>query len=62
MIQNRIDLKHKINLKRLDSDIYCGDERLKFHDRHPIYRTLMKLEFEEAIRNYTKNEKLKKIS
>ena len=57
MIQNRIDLKHKINLKRLDSDIYCGDERLKFHDRHPIYRTLMKLEFEEAIRNYTKNEK-----
>lgn len=60
MIQNRIDLKHKINPKRLNSDIYHGDEHLKFHDRHPIYRTLMKLEFEEAIRNYMKEETQKK--
>lgn len=33
-------------------DIYQGYEKIPFHKRHPIYKTLMKLEFEESIREY----------
>ena len=33
-------------------DIYSGEEFITFNNRHPLYRTLMKLEFEDALRNY----------
>jgi len=59
------DIKRYINLKvhlssfpysksNQDKDIYQGNERISFQNRHPIYKTLMKLEFEDAIRNFMK--------
>ena len=33
-------------------DIYSGEETLKFNNRHPIFKTLMKLEFEDVLRNF----------
>jgi hypothetical protein len=35
-------------------DIYSGAEKMQFNNRHPIFKALMKLEFEEVIRNYQK--------
>jgi hypothetical protein len=48
--------KPGIKLKRLKEipDIYSGEEKLQFNDRHPIFKTLMKLEFEEVLRNFQK--------
>jgi hypothetical protein len=37
-------------------DIYSGEETLRFNNRHPIFRTLMKLEFEEVLRSFSKKE------
>jgi len=36
------------------SDIYSGEETLRFVNRHPIYKSLMKIEFEEVLRKYHK--------
>jgi len=59
MIKNRmksyIDLASKIP----DSDIYSGNEQIRFYDRHPIYKTLMKLEFEETLREFVKKKNSK---
>ncbi len=33
-------------------DIYSGEEIIRFNNRHPIYRALMKIEFEEVLRSY----------
>ena len=35
------------------SDIYTGEEKIQFSERHPIFKTLMKLEFEEVLRNFS---------
>ena len=40
-------------------DIYRGNEKIAFQERHRIYKTLLKLEFEEAIRDYMKKKTLK---
>jgi len=32
------------------NDIYKGNEKIPFKDRHPTYKALLKLEFEEAIK------------
>lgn len=37
--------------KRIN-DIYTGNEKIPFKDRHPVYRALLKLEFEEAIKTW----------
>jgi hypothetical protein len=39
--------------------IYEGDEKIPFQQRHPIYKAMMKIEFEEALRQFwvNKNEK-----
>ncbi|MEJ2293319.1 MAG: hypothetical protein P8Y23_00945 [Candidatus Lokiarchaeota archaeon] len=37
-----------------ETDIYDGTENLRFEMRHPIFKALMKLEFEDIIRNYYK--------
>jgi len=34
------------------TDIYSGEEIIRFNNRHPIYRALMKIEFEEVLRSY----------
>ncbi|MFX1448771.1 MAG: hypothetical protein ACFFCG_11665 [Promethearchaeota archaeon] len=36
------------------ADIYTGEEIMRFNKRHPIYKTLMKLEFEDVLRNFKK--------
>ena len=33
-------------------DIYSGEETVRFDNRHPIFKTLMKLEFEEILRSF----------
>jgi len=33
-------------------DIYSGYEKIAFSQRHPTYKSLMRLEFEKAIREY----------
>jgi len=33
-------------------DIYSGYEKIAFNQRHPTYKSLMRLEFEKAIREY----------
>ena len=38
----------KISLNNMD--IYSGEETIRFNNRHPIYKTLMKLEFEDILR------------
>jgi hypothetical protein len=45
--------------KNPQKDIYQGNEHITFENRHPIYKTLLKLEFEEAIREYMKNQNIK---
>ena len=40
----------KISLNNID--IYSGEETLRFNNRHPIYKTLMKLEFEDILRSF----------
>lgn len=38
--------------KKIAEDIYSGNEDIDFKDRHPTYKALLKLEFEEAINSY----------
>ena len=40
--------KSKFTLKF--KDIYSGEEQISFNERHPIFKALMKLEFEEVLR------------
>jgi hypothetical protein len=40
----------KISLNNVD--IYSGEETMRFDNRHPIYKTLMKLEFEDILRSF----------
>ena len=40
--------------RKFTQDIYYGEEKIEFKNRHPIFKALMKLEFEEAIRRYMK--------
>ncbi|MFX0056774.1 MAG: hypothetical protein ACFE85_10720 [Candidatus Hodarchaeota archaeon] len=32
--------------------IYSGIERMQFNERHPIFKAILKLEFEEAVLDY----------
>jgi hypothetical protein len=53
-IQNKTKVDFKIVKPRHETDIYNGTENLRFSTRHPIYKALMKLEFEDVIRKYHK--------
>lgn len=33
-------------------DIYSGDETIPFSQRHPTFKSLMKLEFQDALRDF----------
>lgn len=50
----KITLVNPSRLFPTQTDIYSGEESIQFDHRHPIYRTLMKLEFEDALRRYSK--------
>ncbi|MFX1588772.1 MAG: hypothetical protein ACFFC1_11495 [Promethearchaeota archaeon] len=32
--------------------IYSGSEKMRFNERHPIFKALLKIEFEEAVIEY----------
>jgi len=34
------------------NNIYTGSEKMRFSERHPIFKALLKLEFEEVILEY----------
>ena len=54
---NRIKTKeyfeNSVYVKEI-SDIYSGQETIRFANRHPIFKSLMKIEFEEVLRKYHK--------
>jgi hypothetical protein len=57
MVENRnrvFEIKLHPVVKKEKSDIYTGGEMIQFKNRHPIFKALMKLEFEDVIRNYHK--------
>ena len=33
-------------------DIYSGDEAIPFEDRHPIFKSIMKLEFQDEMHQF----------
>jgi len=51
MIATKESIDNLENIKE-KSDIYSGEETIRFNNRHPIYRALMKIEFEDVLRNY----------
>ncbi len=52
----KITLVNSFGLLPTKIDIYSGEETLRFNNRHPIFKTLMKLEFEEVLRSFSKRE------
>ncbi len=61
MIATKESIDNLENIKE-KSDIYTGEETIRFNNRHPIYRALMKIEFEDVLRNYQlKKSEMEKI-
>lgn len=44
----------KFSRKLNINDIYSGDEKIPFKSRHPIFKCLLKIEFEDVMREYLK--------
>jgi len=51
---DKMEISLAPNFERFETDIYSGKETINFNNRHPIFKTLMKLEFEEVLRKYHK--------
>ena len=51
---DKMEISLAPNFERFETDIYSGKENINFNNRHPIFKTLMKLEFEEVLRKYHK--------
>ncbi len=51
-IENVNELIKQNKLFPTQSDIYSGEETINFTNRHPIYKSLMKIEFEDILRNF----------
>ena len=51
-----IPLSNFFKLKQND-EIYSGNEYIPFRNRHPIFKSLMRIEFEDAIMEYLKSLK-----
>jgi len=55
---NKLKLVSSLGLLPTQTDIYSGEETIRFDNRHPIFKTLMKLEFEEEfediLRSFTR--------
>jgi hypothetical protein len=52
----KITLVNSSGLLPTQMDIYSGEETLRFNNRHPIFKALMKLEFEEVLRSFSKRK------
>jgi hypothetical protein len=50
LINESSDLSEKFPFR---NDIYSGEEHIQFNNRHPIYKTIMKLEFEDILRSFS---------
>ena len=50
----KITLVNSSGLIPTQEDIYSGEESIQFKSRHPIYKTLMKLEFEDVLRRFSR--------
>jgi len=51
---NKLKLVSSLGLLPTQMDIYSGEETIRFDNRHPIFKTLMKLEFEDVLRSFTR--------
>ena len=40
--------------KQLREDIYIGNEKIPFKRKHPVFKALMRVEFEDAMKEYLK--------
>ena len=49
----KIALVNSPELFPTQADIYSGEENIQFNNRHPIFKTLMKLEFEDILRSFS---------
>ena len=52
-IENENELIKQNIIFPTQSNIYSGEESIRFNNRHPIFKTLMKLEFEDVLRSFT---------
>ncbi len=52
IVQHKFNDNSQNKIKK--PDIYDGTELIRFNSRHPIFKALMKLEFEDVIRTYHK--------
>jgi len=48
----KITLVSSSGLLLTQNDIYSGEENIRFDNRHPIYKSLMKIEFEDVLRTF----------
>ena len=55
--KNQDDQNSRFNPPNIRQDIYSGEESIRFDNRHPVFKTLMKLEFEDVLRNFSKKYK-----
>ncbi|MFX0020523.1 MAG: hypothetical protein ACFFB1_15045 [Promethearchaeota archaeon] len=53
IVKMKIPYSNFYKLKQ-NEDIYSGNEQIPFKERHPIFKCLLRLEFEEAVREYLK--------
>ncbi|MFX0058664.1 MAG: hypothetical protein ACFE85_15990 [Candidatus Hodarchaeota archaeon] len=42
--------------KQIRQDIYVGNENIPFNKKHPIFKSLMRVEFEDAMKEFLKIE------
>ena len=45
------------NFSKTEKFIYYGHEKIPFHERHPVYQTLLKKEFADGIKMFLINFK-----
>jgi len=55
--KNQDDQNSRSGPPNIRGDIYSGEESIRFDNRHPVFKTLMKLEFEDVLRNFSKKYK-----
>lgn len=55
MISEKLEISRAIKpfiSSSYKSDIYSGNENISFKNRHPIFKALLRIEFEDAIKEY----------
>ena len=52
--KNQEDQNSRSVPPNIQQDLYSGEETIRFDNRHPVFKTLMKLEFEDVLRSFPK--------